>query len=77
MKVHSIVNGSLSIVLEPENTVEEEILKALTKQKSVIREVRNQVVVLNKNIKGSVLIGKENMFTEEIEAEVQPLKGEQ
>lgn len=59
MKIHSILNGGVTIVLEPETVVEEELLKALTKQKSVVTEVRSQVTILNKNIKGSVLISKE------------------
>ena len=56
MKIQSIINGSITIVLEPENGLEEELLKALTKQTCVITEVRTPVTVLGRTIRGSVLL---------------------
>lgn len=65
MKIHSILNGGITIVLEPETAVEEELLKALTRQKSVVTEVRSQVTIMNKTLKGCILISKENSAEEE------------
>lgn len=59
MRIHSIINGGMTLVLEPETVVEEELLKALTRQKSVVTEVRSQVTIMNKTIKNSVIISKE------------------
>ena len=60
MKVHSIVNGTVTIILEPENSMEEEILKGLTRAPVVVTEVRSQVTIMNKTLKGCVVISKEN-----------------
>ena len=65
MKINSILNGGITIILEPETVVEEELLKALTRQKNVVTEVRSQVTILNKTLKGCVLISKE-LVAEEI-----------
>jgi len=60
MKIYSILNGGVSVVLEPETQVEEELLKALSRQKNVVTEVRSQVTIMNKTLKGCVVISKEN-----------------
>jgi hypothetical protein len=59
MKIQTIVNGTITMVIEPENTMEEEILKALLKQGGALHEVRTPLVVLGKTIRGSVLICSE------------------
>lgn len=59
MKIHSIINGGVTVVLEPETAVEEELLKALTRQKNLVTEVRSQVTIMNKTLKGCVVISKE------------------
>jgi len=64
MKIYSILNGGVSVVLEPETQVEEELLKALSRQKNVVTEVRSQVTIMNKNLKGCVVISKENIAEE-------------
>jgi hypothetical protein len=64
MKIYSILNGGISVVLEPETAVEEELLKALIRQKNVVTEVRSQVTIMNKNLKGCVVISKENIAEE-------------
>ena len=64
MKIYSILNGGVSVVLEPETAVEEELLKALTRQKNMVTEVRSQVTIMNKNLKGCVVISKENIAEE-------------
>jgi len=64
MKVLTIINGGVSLVLEPENTMEEEVLKALTKQSNQIVEIRNSVTILSRIIKGSVLIAGKNTYQE-------------
>jgi len=69
MKIYSILNGGISVVLEPETAVEEELLKALTRQKNVVTEVRSQVVIMNKTLKGCVVISKELMAEDKSETE--------
>jgi len=56
MKIQSIINGSVTLALEPENPMEEEILKVLIKQSNELYEVRTPITVLGKTIRGSVLI---------------------
>jgi len=77
MKIYNILNGGISIVLEPETAVEEELLKALTKQKNVVTEVRSQVTIMNKTLKGCVVISKE-LTAEEIKQipDPNPIKSE-
>lgn len=64
MKTQAIVNGSITLVLEPENPMEEEILKALAKQSCELYEVRGPVTVLGKTIKGSLLVCAKESFRE-------------
>lgn len=64
MKVEFIINGGVSVVLEPESSMEIEILKALVKQQNNLFEVRGTVNVLSKQIRGSVLICKKELFNE-------------
>jgi hypothetical protein len=59
MKIQSIINGTVTMVLEPENPMEEEILKVLIKQSNKIYEVRTPITVLGKTIRGSVLVCSE------------------
>lgn len=64
MKVEFIINGGVSVVLEPESEMEREILKVLVKQQNNLFEVRGTVNVLSKQIRGSVLICKKESFSE-------------
>lgn len=67
MKIQSIINGGVTMVLEPENPMEEEILKVLIKQTNELHEVRTPITVLGKTIRGSVLICAKESFKEDSE----------
>lgn len=58
MQIEFLVNGGVSLLLSPENEMEEHLLKQLMKQKNDLVEIRSSVVVLNKTFKGGVLVGK-------------------
>lgn len=59
MKVQTVANGNVCIVISPENTMEEEILKQLMKQgDNEIMEIRTGVRLLEKQINTGILIGK-------------------
>jgi len=59
MKVQTVANGSVCIVISPENSMEEEILKQLMKQTgNEITEIRAGVRVLQNQINTGILIGK-------------------
>lgn len=61
MEVHFLVNGGVSLLLNPENPAEEELLKQLMKQDNELTGLRSTVVVLNKSFQpGGILIGKRN-----------------
>jgi len=60
MKVEMITNGDVTMVLVPENEMEELQLKTLLKQDNHIIEARSNVVVLNKTYPNSVIIGKKS-----------------
>jgi hypothetical protein len=47
MKVETIINGSTKIIIIPETTLEEEILKVIGSQKNEIVEARNGFAVGN------------------------------
>lgn len=69
MKIQSIINGSITIVLEPESSLEEELLKALTKQTCAVTEVRTPVTVLGRTIRGSVLLHAKDSLTDTLKIE--------
>lgn len=56
MQVEFIINGGVSLMLAPENTMEEELLKSLMKQPNELTEIRTTVTILNKSFKSGVLI---------------------
>lgn len=54
-----IVNASgTTLIVTPENPMEEELLKQLTKQDNVITEIRTAVPLINKTIQGGLMIGR-------------------
>lgn len=71
MKVEFVVNGGVTVVLCPENSMEEELLKVLVKQNNELIEIRSPVNILSKTIRGSVLICKKESFKEPISEELQ------
>jgi hypothetical protein len=60
MKVNVVINGSVSLTIIPENKMEEEALKQLSKQRNEIIEIRNTLSILSKSIPvGSLLISQQ------------------
>ena len=61
-----IVNSSgVSLILTPENSMEEELLKQLTKQDNSIVEIRTAVPLINKSVQSGIMIGKKTNKKEE------------
>jgi len=58
MKVDTLLNGSITLILVPENDAEKEILKALVKQDNDITELRSTVTILSKSITNGIMIAK-------------------
>lgn len=56
MQVEFLINGGVSLLLSPENDMEEQLLKQLAKQNNEITEIRSTIVVLNKTFRAGVLI---------------------
>jgi hypothetical protein len=58
MKIETVTNGCVRLIVQPENEMEEQILKMLSKQENVVQEVRNTMHLLAKPIPiGSLIIG--------------------
>lgn len=58
MQLEFLVNGGVSLLLSPENEMEEQLLKQLFKQENDIHEIRSSVVVVNKTYNNGLLISK-------------------
>ena len=58
MHVEFIANGSVSLLLAPENEMEEAILKQLMRQDNDLTDVRSSITVLTKTFRNCVLIGR-------------------
>lgn len=58
-------NGVLSLVLSPENTLEEELIKALVRQDNVIQQARSGITVFNKTLANALVISKRSVMEPE------------
>ena len=58
MQYEFVVNGGVSILLVPENEMEEHLLKLMMKQDNDLQEIRTSVTVLSKTFKNGLVIGK-------------------
>ena len=58
MKIETIVNGGVTLVLSPENEMEEAALKQLMNQDNDITEIRTGAMVLNRTFNSGIVIGK-------------------
>lgn len=58
-------NGVLSLLLSPENTLEEELIKSLVKQDNVIQQSRSGITVLNKTLANALVISKRSVMEPE------------
>lgn len=56
MQVEFIINGGVSLMLAPENAMEEELLKGMMKQTNELTEIRTNVTILNRTFKAGLLI---------------------
>jgi hypothetical protein len=56
MQIEFLVNGGVSLMLAPENTMEEELLKQLMKQDNDLSEIRTSVIILNKTFRNGIFI---------------------
>jgi hypothetical protein len=66
MNVDTLIskNGTVQLVLTPENDMEKEILRVLNKQDNVIQEIRNPVNIFGRTIRDCVLITSESGVVE-------------
>lgn len=61
MQVETITNDSgVSVIIVPENEMEEQLLKQLMKQENSIVEIRNPINIITKTIKSGLLIAKKS-----------------
>lgn len=60
MQIEFIVNGGVSLLVSPENEMEEHLLKQMMKQDNDMTEIRMNIMVLNKTFKSGILIGKKS-----------------
>lgn len=67
MQVEFLVNGGVSLLLSPENEMEEQLLKQMMKQQIDLTEIRSAVQVLNKTFRSGVLISKKTLNKKETE----------
>jgi len=62
MKCHFLINGSTTLILSPENPLEEEIIKSLAAQKNEIIQISATVTIINKTMRNGLLIGKQSFL---------------
>ena len=59
MQVETISNDSgVTLLMVPENEMEEQVLKQFIKQENVIVEIRNPVNLLTKTVKSGIMLAK-------------------
>jgi hypothetical protein len=61
MQIEFLVNGGVSLLIAPDNEMEEALLKQMMKQRNDITEIRTTVHVLNKSFRNGILIGKKTL----------------
>jgi hypothetical protein len=61
------MNETLTLVLTPENALEEELLKSLVKQDNVLQQARGGITVFNKTLANALIIGKRSVLEPEKE----------
>lgn len=69
MQVEVIVNGGISLILSPENPLEEELIKGLMKQQNEIQEFRTPQTILNKTFRNGIVIGKKSAMASDKKSE--------
>ena len=77
MQVEFIMNGSVSLILSPENAAEEALLKQLVKQNNDIIEIRSRITVVNKSFSNGVIIGKKELGRTNVETPIDTNEGQE
>ena len=62
MQAQFLLNGSVSLVLSPENDAEEALIKMMLKQQNDIVEIRTNIHVLNKSYSNGIVIGLKGKY---------------
>lgn len=62
MKCHFLINGSTTLILSPENPLEEEIVKSLASQDNEIVQISATVTIINKTMRNGLVIGKKSFL---------------
>jgi hypothetical protein len=60
MKVEFVLNGGVTLLLIPENPMEEEVIKQLMKQDNELSEIRGGATVLNRTVSSGLVITKKS-----------------
>ncbi len=61
MQVEIVVNGGVTLVLLPQNEMEERMLQELDRQDNSINLIRSSVMILNKTISNGLIISKKSV----------------
>lgn len=65
MQVETITNDSgVSMIIVPENEMEDHLLKQLMKQENILVEIRNPINIITKTVKSGLLISKKSTSIE-------------
>jgi len=56
MKVETVCNGKVTLIITPETSLDEEILKSILQQKNEIVEIRGTAALVHKTISSGLLI---------------------
>lgn len=60
MQVEFVLNGRVTLLLIPENPMEEEVIKQLMKQDNELSEIRGGATVLNRTLTSGMVITKKS-----------------
>lgn len=60
MKVEFVLNGGVTLLLIPDNPMEEEVIKQLMKQDNELSEIRGGATVLNRSVSSGLVIAKKS-----------------
>ena len=66
MQVQFVLNGSVALILSPDNEAEEALIKHLLKQDNDMVQIRNAVHVLSKNYPNGIIIGLKGKYARDM-----------
>ncbi len=67
MQAQFLLNGSVSLVLSPDNEAEEALIKLLLKQENDLVQIRTNVHVLNKSYSNGIVIAAKGKYARSID----------